>query len=124
MSIDRGAGGIRYRSTRTSRDGEPASFAAEYGPIDEAARAQPGTLEYFVAERYCLYTVDEQLRLLRADIHHRPWPLQQAEAEISGNSMARPYGIELTGEPRVHYADRLDVVFWRLVPDVPVRPVA
>jgi len=77
-----------------------------------------------VAERYCLYTVDDQLQLLRADIHHLPWPLQPAEVEITSNSMARPYRIELTGEPRAQYAERLDVVFWRLVPDLPGRPSA
>jgi uncharacterized protein YqjF (DUF2071 family) len=67
-----------------------------------------------MAERYCLYTLDEREDLLRADIHHRAWPLQDAEVEIAGNSMARPYGIELTGEPRAHYAERVDVVFWSL----------
>jgi uncharacterized protein YqjF (DUF2071 family) len=67
-----------------------------------------------MAERYALYTLNEREELLRGDIHHKAWPLQAAEAEIAGNSMARPYGIELTGEPRAHYAERVDVVFWRL----------
>ena len=101
-----------------------ARFAGRYratGPVSEAA---PGSFEHFMAERYCLYTVDDQLRLLRGDIHHRPWPLQPAEVELSGNSMARPYGIELNGQPRTHYAERVDVVFWRLTPDIPGRPAA
>lgn len=106
------------------RDGGDAAFAARYRPIGPVREARPGTFEHFVAERYCLYTVDEQLQLLRGDIHHRPWPLQDAEVEIGGNSMARPYGIELNGAPRAHYADRVDVVFWRLERDLPVRPSA
>jgi uncharacterized protein YqjF (DUF2071 family) len=117
MSIDRGAGGIRYRSTRTSRDGEPASFAAEYCPIDEAARAQPGTLEYFVAERYCLYTVDERGRPLRAEIQHPPWPLQAARASIVENTMTLPWGIELPRRrPVLHFARLQNVVLWPLEP--------
>jgi hypothetical protein len=106
----------------SQRDDDQARFAARYRPVGPVREAAAGSFEYFVAERYCLYTVDDQLQLLRGDIHHRPWPLQAAEAEISGNSMARPYGIELTAEPRAHYADRLDVVFWRLAPDAPGRP--
>jgi uncharacterized protein len=101
-----------------------ARFAARYRPTGPVREAQAGSFEHFMAERYCLYTVDEQLQLLRGDIHHRPWPLQPADVEITENTMARPYGIELTGDPRVHYAERLDVVFWRLVPDVPGRPSA
>jgi uncharacterized protein YqjF (DUF2071 family) len=96
-----------------SRRGE-ARFAARYRATGPVREAEPGTFEHFMAERYCLYTMNEERELLRGDIEHRPWPLQPAEAEISGNSMARPYGIELRGEPRVHYADRVDVVFWPL----------
>lgn len=91
-----------------------ARFAARYrasGPVDEAT---PGSFEYFMAERYCLYTMNEQQELLRGEIHHRPWPLQAAEVSIAHNTMTSPYGIELEGDPRVHYADRLDVVFWPL----------
>jgi uncharacterized protein len=96
---------------------DDARFAAHYRPSGPVHQAQPGSFEHFMAERYCLYTVDEQLQLLRGDIHHCPWPLQPAEVEIAENTMARPYGIELTGEPRTHYAERLDVVFWRLTAD-------
>jgi uncharacterized protein len=81
------------------------------GPVYQAAR---GTFEHFMAERYCLYTLNERQELLRSDIHHKPWPLQPAQVEIAANSMARPYGIELTGDPRAHYAERVDVVFWPL----------
>jgi uncharacterized protein YqjF (DUF2071 family) len=93
---------------------DEASFAARYCPVGPVRRAEPGTFEYFMAERYCLYTLNERRDLLRADIEHQPWPLQPAECEISTNTMAYPYGIELTGEPRTHYADRVDVVFWTL----------
>jgi uncharacterized protein YqjF (DUF2071 family) len=91
-----------------------ASFAASYRPAGPVFNAKPGTFEHFMAERYCLYTLNERHDLLRGDIKHKPWPLQDAEVEIGSNTMARPYGIDLSGEPRVHYADCLDVVFWPL----------
>jgi uncharacterized protein YqjF (DUF2071 family) len=102
-------GWIEFASER-----DTARFAARYRPVGDVYRARPGSFEHFMAERYALYTLNEREELLRGDIHHKPWPLQAAEAEIAGNSMARPYGIELTGEPRAHYAERVDVVFWRL----------
>jgi uncharacterized protein YqjF (DUF2071 family) len=121
QAMRRSEGWIEFAS---SRDDRQANFAGRYRPASAPREARPGSFEHFMAERYCLYTVDDQLQLLRGDIHHRAWPLQEAKVEIGGNSMARPYGIELTGEPRAHYAERLDVIFWRLVQDVPGRPNA
>jgi uncharacterized protein len=51
-------------------------------------------------------------RLLRAEIHHPPWPLQPAEAEIEHNTMASPLGLDLAGAPLLHFAARQDVVIW------------
>jgi uncharacterized protein len=98
-----------------ARDGGEARFVARYRPIGAAREAEPGSFEHFAAERYCLYTVDERLTLLRADIHHEPWPVQDAEIEVTANTMARPYGFALAESPaHVHYARRLDVVIWSL----------
>lgn len=105
---------IRYSAFRQSDDGPPARFAARYRPDGAVCQAQPGTFEHFAAERYCLYTLDRSGRLLRGDIDHPPWPLQPAVAELGRNSMAAPYGLELDGEPLLHYAGRQDVVIWPL----------
>lgn len=117
MTIERREREIHYVSERTSRDGEPAAFAAEYAPRGAVARAAPGSLEYFLAERYCLYTVDEAGRPLRADIQHPPWPLQPAAATIATNTMTLPWRIELPPEPPLlHYARLQQVVIWPLRP--------
>lgn len=44
----------------------------------EPGRAAEGTLEYFLAERYLLYSVDRAGQLYRGQVHHRPYPLRQA----------------------------------------------
>ena len=44
--------------------------------------AAPGTLEHFLTERYCLYTMTRSGEPRRLEIHHKPWPLQTAEAQI------------------------------------------
>ena len=117
MNIGRRDREIRYESERVSADGEPAAFAAEYGPRGAVGRAARGSLEYFLTERYCLYTIDESGRPLRADIQHPPWPLQPADATIRVNTMTRPWRIELPAEaPLLHYARLQQVVIWPLRP--------
>ena len=103
---------VRYSSDRTARRARPASFSGRYGPEGEVFNARKGSLEYFLAERYCLYAVDEGT-VFRAEIHHNPWPLQPAGAEIERNTMAPP-GIETAGEPLLHLAVRQDVLIWPL----------
>jgi uncharacterized protein YqjF (DUF2071 family) len=107
---------IDYRSERTQDDGPPAGFHAEYEPTGEPFTAPPGSFDHWLTERYCLYTAGDRGRVLRADIHHPPWQLQPATARIARNTMAEPYGIELEGDPVLHYAHRQDVVFWPLAP--------
>jgi uncharacterized protein YqjF (DUF2071 family) len=108
---------VHYASRRTSSDGPHVSFAADYWSAGPKFQAEPGSLDYFLTERYCLYTVDERGRPLRADIHHPPWPLQPADASISRNTMTAPWGIELPNEePVLHYSQLQQVVIWPLGP--------
>jgi hypothetical protein len=75
----------------------------------------PGTLEYFLTERYCLYVVGEDFRMRRLQIHHPPWPLQVAEAEIGVNTMADAAGLRLPSTaPLLHFAKRQDLVAWQM----------
>jgi uncharacterized protein YqjF (DUF2071 family) len=110
MSASRRGGSIEYSSDRL--DGSGKSFMGTYRPTGGTFNAEPGSLEWFLAERYCLYAVDRG-RLHRADIQHPPWPLQEATAEIVQNSMA-PAGITLDGPPLCHFARRQDVLIWPL----------
>jgi hypothetical protein len=72
----------------------------------------PGSLEHFLTERHCLYAEHRGV-LHRAEIHHLPWPLQPAEADIELNTMA-PAGVELGDGPLLHFSRRLDVLVWPL----------
>ena len=115
MSARRRGDEIEYASARREGPARPFVFRGRYRPSGEVFRADSGSLEYFLTERYCLYVVDGG-DVLRADIHHAPWPLQAAEAEIEENSMP-PDGVELPDEPPLlHYAERQDVVIWSLEP--------
>jgi uncharacterized protein YqjF (DUF2071 family) len=105
MRDDRRGDTIEYRSERGR-----AVLDLAYRGTGAPTPAKEGTLEYFLTERYCLYT-RHRGRLERAEIHHRPWPLQTAEAEIRENTMP-PVAVE--GEPLLHYSERQDVVIWSL----------
>ncbi|HEX7299613.1 MAG TPA: DUF2071 domain-containing protein [Solirubrobacteraceae bacterium] len=115
MSIERHGSGARFLSRRSAPEAPAeAVFRAGYVPAGDAFEARPGTLEHWLTERYCLYTLDERRRVLRGEIHHPPWPLQHARAEIETNTMTAEIGLELGDEPLLHYARRQDVVFWPL----------
>jgi uncharacterized protein YqjF (DUF2071 family) len=107
MRVRARSGWIEYEHRRSA--GPEAAFSARYRPVAPAALAAPGSLEHWLTERYCAYTAEP---LQRIDIHHRPWELQRAEAEISVNTMAAPLGLALDGPPHLLYAARQDIVVW------------
>jgi uncharacterized protein YqjF (DUF2071 family) len=110
MSIERSGSEVSYSSRRTTGE---ASLRARYRPVRGPSPPRPGTLEHFLTERYCLYTVDERRCVHRAEIHHPPWPLQRARAELEVNTMAAPLGFELAPEEALlHFSARQDVVIW------------
>ncbi|MFL5899150.1 MAG: YqjF family protein [Solirubrobacterales bacterium] len=108
--------GIDYDLLRTSEDGPPAYFLARYGAEGGELPVREGSLERWLTERYCLYTLDDQGRVQRGEIHHPPWPLHRGWAEIETNTMAMPFGIELEEEPLLHFSPRQDVVIWTIQP--------
>jgi len=106
------ASALVYESRRIDLRGQDALFKASYAPVGLPFLARQGSLEHFLVERYCLYTVDEGGGMLRAEIHHPPWLLQRAEARIAANTMA-PRGVELSAlPPFLHFARRQDVLIW------------
>jgi uncharacterized protein YqjF (DUF2071 family) len=102
---------------------KPVIFKARYrglGPTRKLAESRNGTLEYFLTERYYLFSHNRSGELVRAGIHHVPWPLEDAEAEIERNDLAEAIGIQLPDQkPVLHYSRRLAVYLW---PAELVRP--
>lgn len=92
-------------------------FEASYRPISPVTLTQSGTLEYWLTERYCLYSTKRDGSLYRCEVHHPPWPLQPAEAEIRQNTMLAGTGLAFPDNgqpPLLHYAERVDVLVWPL----------
>jgi hypothetical protein len=117
MSCAEDAGWILYESHRRYRRSSRAALRARYRAIGEVFHAQRGSIEHFLAERYCLYTADEKGRIIRCEIHHPPWPLQLAEAEFQENSMAAAAHITIADlRPEIpellHFSRYQEVVVW------------
>ncbi len=107
MTVRRAGDELRFRSVRR---GLGERLEVSYRPAGVAQAAAPGTLEAFLAERYCLYAQDGRGRLRRTEIHHPPWPLRPAEAELRENTLSCAFPVE--GEPLLQFAERQDVLVW------------
>jgi uncharacterized protein len=94
-----------WQEAECVRMGEPGRvFSGRYRATDETFHAEPGSLEWFLTERYRLFTADG-----RAEMHHDRWLLCPAEAQIELASIAP---LPLDGAPLCHFAFRQDALIW------------
>jgi uncharacterized protein YqjF (DUF2071 family) len=130
MQHEEKSDGLVHYSSRRLMTRKPVRFKAKYrglgrppsgmAPMQEIVNGQvrvryaatPGSLEHFLVERYCLFTRwGNDVRM--SNIHHSPWPLEEAEAEIEMNELPESFGIELPRRaPIVHYSRELAVYVW------------
>lgn len=106
---------IFYECLRKDKRTRQGEFTCEYHPSSDTRLANPGTLEYWLTERYCLYCIDRRGNVYRGDIDHDPWPLQSAEASINVNTLPNSFGIQLPDTPPLlHFTKKLKVKIWAL----------
>ena len=111
MNVESRRDGVVYHSVRRMQS--LAMFKAEYGPEGAPFTAPPGSLEYFLTERYCLYHQTHRGVPYRLEIHHPAWSLQVARADITENTMAAAGGMTIGQTPALlHFARRQDVIAW------------
>jgi uncharacterized protein len=104
---------IFYESKRLGSERD-YHFKGIYQPVSEIFYSEFGSLEYWLTERYCLYTT-YQNRLFRGEIHHEKWPLQHAEADFLENTMVQIEGLSsFQSTPLLHFAKKIDVLLWSL----------
>src|SRR5258708_29064841 len=114
MSLVQHGSSIKYHSTRKDDRGSPAQLGAEWTIGEPLAQARPGSLEFFLTERYCLYSCHRK-QLYRSRIYHQPWPLRSATLDAYKSTMVKSLGIEEPkGGPLLHYAESLAVNIWPL----------
>ena len=114
MSLRQQGTSIEYHSTRRDARGASAQLDAAWTIGEPLARARPGSREFFLTERYCLYS-DHREKLYRSRIFHEPWRLRSATLDSYQSTMVESLGIEApNGEPRLHYAESIAVNIWPL----------
>ncbi len=114
MSLDQIDKTVHYSSTRQDTRGAPAELKATWAIGEHLPRSSPGSIEFFLTERYCLYS-ERDAKLYRAQIHHQPWPLQAAKLNSFSSTMIESLGVSTPpGEPLLHYAEELSIDIWPL----------
>jgi hypothetical protein len=114
-----GDGVVRYDSERRWPKPKPAALSARYrvvGDPTRPTRAEPGTLDHFLLERYVLFAAGgDGMRLGR--VHHEVYPLCEVALDHVEDNMIEAAGLtRREGPPLVHYSDGVDVDVYALTP--------
>jgi len=114
MNLEQQGSAIEYASTRHDARGGRAELRAAWTIGEPLPQAQPGSIEFFLTERYCLYSWHRE-QLYRSRIFHEPWPLRNATLGSYQSTMIKSLGVaEPAGEPLLHYAESIGVGIWPL----------
>ena len=113
MSLEQTDMTIIYTSRRQDATRQ-AEFNATWTIGAERPAAEPGSLDFFLIERYCLYASSKG-KLYRCRIFHEPWPLQGPNLSKWFSSMLEADGLPTpAGEPLVHCGGPVHVEVWPL----------
>lgn len=72
---------IDYSSERRSNDAVESSSRFRYTKVGQVKQAVPGTIEFFLVERYLLFAANSNGKLYKGRVHHTPYPIQQVAIE-------------------------------------------
>ena len=93
-----------------------AQFNARWTLGAATPPARPGSLDFFLVERYCLYTAHKR-RLYSSRIYHEPWQLYEAELTNFASTMLEAKQItQPKTQPILHHAEEVSVDIWPLEP--------
>jgi uncharacterized protein YqjF (DUF2071 family) len=90
-------GSLDYRSQRRRT---PCMARFAYAIESEVTFAEPGSFEFFLIERYLLFTAHGS-KLYRVQVHHRPYPLSAASLRSFSIQHVEPSAVN-TGTPPMH----------------------
>ncbi len=107
---------IHYECLRRGQPGPSWRYTWQpMQPKTTAKAVEPGTLEFFLVERYALFTQGSAGKLLEGRVHHRSYQIQPADALHVNVTPARLAGFELHGPPcSLLMAEAVDVSIYPL----------
>jgi uncharacterized protein YqjF (DUF2071 family) len=109
IALARGADGRTSFSSRRAPGGQPR-FECAYEPVTPPAPVAPGSLAFFLIERYLLYSWDGR-RLRKARVWHHPYPVSEARVADLAEDVAAAAGVPLDPGSAVlaHHSEGVDV---------------
>lgn len=114
MSLDQKGETIIYSSRRPEDAAPAAELDATWMTGETIPFSNPGSLEFFLTERYCLYASHKQ-NLYRGRIFHEPWSLRKASLKSFSSTMIESHKLPTPkGGPLLHYAEEISVDIWPL----------
>jgi uncharacterized protein YqjF (DUF2071 family) len=115
--VDESAGRVDYRSHRHGAAEDTASRFI-YEPAGESRLARPGSLEFFLVERYVLFAEVRPGRLSRGRVHHPPYQIAEANVELCDDRLLALNRFDSAARPPDHalVSRRVDVDVFRLQP--------
>ncbi|MEN9663508.1 MAG: hypothetical protein RL324_2457 [Verrucomicrobiota bacterium] len=108
-------GTIHYECQRRDETARPCRYV--WTPGSQAVSVAPGSLEFFLVERYLLFAADPAGRLYSGRVHHAAYRINSPSVSAFSTEPARLAGFHLEGEPAsVLAALPVDVAIFPLVP--------
>ncbi len=94
---------VRYRSQLKEAAGWGAVQCYEWTRSGRPFHAEPGSLEFFLVERYRLFAYDAKRgRLLTGQVHHEPYPIESVELGQYSGALFESSGLTIPAGPPVH----------------------
>jgi len=123
IALASSAGGAISFSSRRRADGGRPRLACVYQPSGQPAELAVGTRDFFLVERYLLYSWDGA-RLRSARVWHQPYRVAPAQVTDLSQDLtdAAGLGIDPDRAPIAHYAEEVDVRIY--APQLVTEPVA
>lgn len=113
MSAKRQAGVIRYQCQRQGEKGAPWCY--EWTPGSQSTPAEPGSLEFFLIERYLLFSTNRKGHLMVGRVHHTPYRVHIPRVSEVSTGPAHLSGFDLKGAPlSLLAAESVDVSIFAL----------
>jgi len=121
MSAKRDGKTTHFRSLR-NRAPEEELTTVSYTPRDPLSQPEPGSLEYFLLERYLLFAWNKkQKQLYSGNVHHAPYPALSVDVQNLNPGVTICGGFPFTKEPPVHqvFSPGVEVDVFALQPVLP-----
>ena len=90
-------GRIQYQCRRRAAAESFSRYS--WSPGSDAAPAAPGTLDFFLIERYLLFSINCAGQFFQARVHHEPYRIHSPILQEFSSEPARQAGFDLSGAP-------------------------